>query len=87
MMATKQNELADYLSTAQAAAIIGGVDADSVRRYCANYVENATLPPESRKFPAIAAVQIGKAWIIHRAAVQTYLANRRPAHRPKKDSQ
>lgn len=64
-------------TTSEAAEKIGGIDAETVRRYCANFLEGRT--------PAIEAVQAGKQWFISREEVKRFKKDRRDRGRPKKD--
>jgi len=64
-------------TTAEAAKKIGGLDAETVRRYCANFREGRT--------PAIEAVQAGKQWLIHGDEIKRFKKQRRDRGRPAKD--
>ena len=64
----------DFLGTADVAKKLG-VDVDTVRRYCANYLEGRT--------PAIKGLLVGRSWLIHRDVVKDFMANRRDRGRPK----
>ena len=80
-MAVAKIETTDYLSTAEAAALMD-LAVDSVRRYCQNHEDNQNQPDGNHKTPAIAGLQVGRAWLIHRKEVQRYLRERNPTGRP-----
>lgn len=66
----------EYLSTAEAATTLD-VDVDTVRRYCANHAEGKT--------PAIEGIQVGRSWLIHKATLKEFIAERRGKGRPKSE--
>ena len=70
-------ETNEYLSTAEAAHRIGGIDAETVRRYCANYDEGKT--------PAIEALLMGRSWFIHRDIVKQFKTERNSVGRPRSE--
>ncbi|MEM1303666.1 MAG: helix-turn-helix domain-containing protein [Planctomycetota bacterium] len=63
-----------YYTTAEAADELG-ISQDSVRRYCANHLEDRT--------PAIRGELIGRSWFIHPDELERFKKERRGMGRPK----
>jgi len=68
-------ETKDYLTCAEAAEALG-LTADSVRRYCNNFLE--------KKSPALEGFQMspGADWYIHKAEIARYKKERNSRGRP-----
>lgn len=72
-MAVATIETTEYLSTAEAAEMLG-LDTDTVRRYCRNASEGRT--------PSLKGMQVGRAWLVHKDEIDRYRKERKDPGRP-----
>lgn len=72
-------ETDDYLTTEEAAAVLG-LSMDSVRRYLNNAL---TDDPNAR--PKLIGTSIGRTWLIHKDEVERYQRDRKNRGRPKNE--